>query len=96
MNVKGVEVVVTAASIRRRVSVESRKRARKKCKLFTGIVSDHPDLDANLGFFGSQVQGLHVHEPNVAWVEAVEAEVVDRVAIDRVNVNFFVIEKDRF
>ena len=88
-----VEVTVPVA-VFGRVAIQPANDTRENAELLAGIVTDHPDLNANLGKVGPQRQGSHRHVLDGLRIELENAEVVDGIAVDRVRVDFFVVVED--
>ncbi|MEZ4379794.1 MAG: hypothetical protein R3A79_00480 [Nannocystaceae bacterium] len=95
LDVAGVEVVVAAQAVVRRRAVEAGDGAGEDRQLLAGVVADDADLGADLRLLRGEAQRLGGHEAQGRGVEAEEAEVVDRVAVDRLQRRLLVVEEDR-
>ena len=96
LDVERVEVVVLAATVGRRLAVETRDGAGQNGDLFAGIVADHPDLASRLRALGRQRQCLRPDVAQLRRVVAEKAEVMHRVAVHRRQLHFLVVQEHRF
>jgi hypothetical protein len=95
LDVEGIEVVVLAPSVERRLAVQTSQRAREDGNLLARIVADHADLAAGLRAFRPQWQRLRADMAEFRRVVAIKAEIVHRVAVHGLELDFLVVEEDR-
>src|SRR6185295_4381603 len=81
LQVEGVEIVVLADAVFGRVAVELGERAGEDGQLLARVVADYADLAADLRAVREQRQRTRLDETQLLRVVAVDAEVVDRIAI---------------
>ncbi len=93
LQIKGIEVVVLAAAIIRRLPVKACNGTGEDRQLLAGIVADDTNLLADVGVIGVQRQFFRLDVSQVGGIVAEEAEVVHRVAVDRRQLHFLVIAK---
>ena len=79
------EVTISLAVLRR-VAIQATDDTRENAELLAGVVAYDPDLDPDTSVLGLQLQGCDRHVLDRLGVEPQETKVVDRVAIDRVDV----------
>ncbi len=91
LDVERVEVVVLADAVVGRRTIEPRQRAGQDRQLLTGVVADDADLGADAGAFRVQRQRDRSRIAQLGRVVAIEAEVVHRVAVDRVQFDFLAV-----
>ena len=75
------------------MAVEPCDRAREDRQLLAGVVADDADVAADLRGLRHELELGRLHELQLLRVVAEEAEVVDRIAIDRREVDFLLIEE---
>ena len=93
--VERVEVVVGVRPVDRRVPVEACQGAGEDRELLPGVVPDHADLGADARALGSERDLARLHEAHRRRVEAEDPEVVDRIAIDRLDRHGLVVQEHR-
>ncbi len=93
LQIEGVEVVVVAAAVVRRLAVEPRDRAGEDRELLAGVVADDADVAADLRGLRHELELGRLHELQLARVVAEETEVVHRVAVHRHELDFLLIEE---
>src|SRR5210317_613562 len=64
-------------------------------QLLAGIVADDPDLATEFGTRRVQGEISRLDEPQFRGIVSVDAKVVDRVPVDRINGYLFVIDENR-
>ncbi len=95
LHVERVEVVVLADAVFGGFAVEPRQRARQDRELLAGVVADDADLGADARAFRVQRQRHRPHVTQLGRVVAIDAEVVHRVAIDGVQLDFLAVLEHR-
>ncbi len=94
LQVEGVEVVVVAAAVVRRLAVEPRDRAGENRQLLARVVADDANVAPDLGRLGNERQLDRANEPQIRRVVAEEAEVVHRVAVHGHEVDLLLVQED--
>ena len=95
LEVEGVEVVVAALPVARRLSIQARDGAGQDRELLPGVVPDHADLRPDTGALGRQRQLGDLHEADLGGIEAVEAEVVHRIPVDGQKLDLLAVQEER-
>ena len=95
LDVERVEVVVLADAVLGRLAIEPRERAGEDRELLARVVADDADLGADLRALRIQRQRRGLDVAELRRVVAVDAEVVDRVAVDRAQFDFLAVLEDR-
>jgi hypothetical protein len=75
--------------------VQPGERAGEDRQLFAGIVADHADLPADLRPLGVQRQRPGVDITQLLRVETIEAEIVHRIVVDRMEPHHLAVEEGR-
>ena len=95
LHVERIEVVVLADAVLGGRAVEPSQRARQDRELFAGVIADDADLGADARALRIQRQRHGLHVPQPGRVVAIDAEVVHRVAIDGVQLDFLAVLEHR-
>ncbi len=95
LHVERVEVVVLADAVRGGFAVEARERPCQDGQLLAGVVADDADLGADARAFRIQRQRHRLHVAQPGRVVTIDAEVVHRVAIDGVQLDFLPVLEHR-
>ena len=95
LQVEGIEVVVVAAPVVRRLAVQPGDGPGEDGKLLAGIVAHHPDLAPDLRRLRHQRQFRRLDEPQRVRIVAEEPEVMHRIAVHRLQVHFLLVQEDR-
>jgi hypothetical protein len=85
-----VEITV-AVSIFWRIPIQPTDDPGQNTQLLSSIITHHPNLCSHLCKIWSQRESSHRHVFDSFGVEPKDTEVVDRVAVDGVGINFFVV-----
>jgi hypothetical protein len=93
LEIEGVEVVVLADAVFGRIAIQLGDGAGEDGELLTGVVADDADLAADLRAVRKQRQGARLDEPQLLRVVAIDAEVVDGIAIHRIQLHFLAVEE---
>ena len=93
--VERVEVVVLADAVVRRFAIQARQRAGEDRQLLAGVVADDADLAADLRALRIELQLGGLDEAQLGRIVAIEAEVVHRIAIHRIQRHFLAIQEHR-
>src|SRR6266404_8103524 len=93
--VEGIEIVVLAVSVFGSLTVQSRQGARKNRQLLARIVADHTNFAADDRARRIQRQFGRLDEFEFRRIVAVDAEVVDGIAVHRIQPHLLAIEEDR-
>ena len=88
LNVVCVEVAV-AFAVFGRISIEPTNDTRQYAELLPGIVANYSDLYSHFCQVGPKFQLRQGHVLDGFRVETKDAEVVDRVAVDRVHITLY-------
>ena len=89
--IERVEVVVLAVAVLRSFPVQARQRAGENGQLLARIVAHHADLASDDGPGGIQRQLRRLDEAQLGGVVAIDAEIVHRVAVDRIELDLLAI-----
>ena len=96
LQVERIEVVVLADAVFGRIAIELGDGAGEDGELLAGVVADDADLAADLRAVRIQRQRARLDEAQLLRVVAIDAEVVDRIAIHRIELHFLAIEERGF
>ncbi len=92
--VKRIEIVVLAVAVLRRFAIEARQRAGQDRQLFARIVADDADFTADHRALRIQRQLGRLNETQFCRIVAIDAEVMNRIAIDRIELHFLPVQED--
>ena len=81
--IEGIEIVVLAVAVFRRLAIQARQRAGENRQLLAGIVADHADFAADHRARRIQRQFRRLDEAQLRRVVAIDAEIVHRIAVHR-------------
>src|SRR5690606_6044722 len=86
---------VLAETVVRRFAIEARQRAGENRQLLAGIVADHANLASDLSAFRIELELGRLDEAQLRRIVAIEAEVMDRVAVHGIELDLFPIQEYR-
>ncbi len=93
--VEGIEIVVLAVAVFGSLTIQARQGAGKNRQLLAGVIADHADFAADDRARRIQRQFGRLDEFEFRGIVAVDAEVMDGIAVHRIQLHLLAIEEDR-